>query len=56
MNRYHLKGIQYSRGLCQVNELIMMTLAIKEPDALLYNPTLAGVMPKPDRVDTTRSC
>jgi hypothetical protein len=50
MNRYHLKQIQYSPGLERVNALVIKTLALKEPQALLYNPLLAGIHPKPDQV------
>jgi len=42
MNRYHQKVIQYSRGIKQINELIMLTLAVKEPDTLIYNPDTDG--------------
>jgi hypothetical protein len=38
MNRYHQKIIQYARGLERVNELILLSLAIKEPEMLIWNP------------------
>ncbi|HET7110280.1 MAG TPA: phage portal protein [Gemmatimonadales bacterium] len=38
MQRYQLKKIQYGRGFAKVNELIMLTLALKEPEALMWNP------------------
>ena len=50
MNKYHVKGIQYTRGLAQINELVMLNLALKEPEALIYNPLLAGITPKPDQL------
>ena len=50
MNRYHLKGLQYSEGLRRINELVILHLVIKEPAALIYNPLLAGVAPKPDQL------
>jgi hypothetical protein len=50
MHRYHLKQIQYSRGLEQINALVLLHLALKEPQALLFNPLLTGVQPKPDQL------
>jgi hypothetical protein len=38
MNRYHQKIIQYARGLERVNELIIRSLAIKEPETFTWNP------------------
>ncbi len=38
MARYHQKIIQYARGLERVNELILLSLAIKEPEVLTWNP------------------
>ena len=40
MNRYHQKIVQYSHGLERVNELILRTLAFKEPDTFIVNPDL----------------
>jgi hypothetical protein len=37
MNRWTQKSAQYGKGLEQVNELIMLTLATKEPETLVYN-------------------
>lgn len=42
MNRYQQKVAQYGYGLQRVNELVMLTLAVKEPDTLLYNPETDG--------------
>ena len=39
MNRYHQKIIQYANGLERVNELILLNLAIKEPETFTWNPT-----------------
>lgn len=39
MNRYHQKIIQYSYGLQRVNELILRTLAFKEPETFQWDPT-----------------
>jgi hypothetical protein len=38
MNRYHQKIIQYARGLERVNELILISLAIKEPNTFTWDP------------------
>lgn len=38
MNRWAQKSAQYGRGLEQINELILLNLMIKEPDAMIYNP------------------
>jgi len=38
MNRYHQKIIQYSYGLQRVNELVLRTLAFKEPETFIWNP------------------
>jgi hypothetical protein len=39
MNRYHQKIIQYAHGLERVNELILRSLSVKEPEALIWDPT-----------------
>ena len=41
MQRYGQKKIQYTLGLQRINELVLMTIAVKEPLALEYNPSLA---------------
>ena len=38
MNRYHQKIIQYAHGLERVNELILLNLAIKEPEMFTWDP------------------
>ena len=38
MNRYHQKIIQYSHGLERVNELILLNLALKEPETFIWDP------------------
>ena len=38
MNRYHQKIIQYAHGLERVNELILLNLALKEPEMMQANP------------------
>jgi Phage portal protein, SPP1 Gp6-like len=39
MQKYQLKKIQYGEAFQRVNELVMLTLALKEPGALLWDPT-----------------
>jgi hypothetical protein len=39
MNRYHQKIIQYARGLELINQLIIRSLAVKEPEMLIWDPT-----------------
>ena len=42
MNRYHQKLVQYSEGLRRINELVLLTLAFKEPENFIYNPVING--------------
>jgi hypothetical protein len=49
MNRYHQKIVQYAHGLERVNELILRTLAFKEPETFSYDPNTEGT-PEPDQV------
>jgi len=42
MNRYHQKIVQYSEGLRRINELVLLTLAFKEPEVFAYNPDVNG--------------
>ena len=42
MNRYSQKVAQYGKGLEKINELVMKTLAVKEPQAFIYNPDEDG--------------
>jgi len=44
MNRWSQKSSQYGKGLQQVNELVILTLAIKEPEVLTWNPEVDGVL------------
>jgi hypothetical protein len=48
MNRFHMKRIHFTKGLEKVNELIIRTAAIFEPQWLVYNPTL-GEAPEVDQ-------
>ncbi len=42
MNRYNQKMTQYSEGIKQINEYILLTIAMKEPELLTYNPDFNG--------------
>lgn len=49
MRRWHRKAAQYGKGLQQVNELIMRTVALKQPELLVWNPALHGGVPDADQ-------
>jgi len=38
MNRYHQKIIQYARGLERINDLVLRSLAVKEPETFTWDP------------------
>jgi len=42
MNRWAQKTAQYGKGLERINELVILNLAIKEPEVLAWNPTEDG--------------
>jgi len=42
MNRHTQKVSQYGRGLERINELVILQLAVKEPQALMYDPENDG--------------
>ena len=42
MNRYNQKLVQYQEGLRRINELVLLTLAFKEPEVFTYNPDVNG--------------
>jgi len=42
MNRYSQKATQYGKGLEKINELIILSLAVKEPETMIYNPDMDG--------------
>ena len=42
MNRYQQKLVQYGEGLRRINELVLKTLAFKEPEMFNYNPLYNG--------------
>ena len=49
MNRYQQKLVQYGEGLRRVNELVLRTLAFKEPELFTYNPKFNGPI-KPNQL------
>lgn len=40
MNRFQLKATQYGEGFAEVNRLALKTLFMKEPEQLVYDPTM----------------
>ena len=48
MNRYMMKKVHFTRGLEQINEIIIRTAAIFTPEYLVYNPMIAAE-PEPDQ-------
>jgi hypothetical protein len=42
MNKWHQKTTQYARGLQRINELIILSLAVKEPETMMWNPMVEG--------------
>ena len=50
MNRYHQKIIQYAHGLERVNELILLNLALKEPETFTWDPNASSTPLKQGQV------
>lgn len=42
MNRFSQKSSVYGKGLERINELVILNLAVKEPETLMYNPETDG--------------
>ena len=42
MNRHSQKVAVYGRGLERINEIVLLTLAVKEPESFVYNPDNDG--------------
>ena len=42
MNRYSQKTAQYGLGLERINEIILLNLAVKEPETFVYNEETSG--------------
>lgn len=49
MNRYNMKKVHFTKGLERVNEIIIRTAAVFEPQMLVYDP-LSSAMPEPDQL------
>lgn len=43
MQRYHMKLQTYGEGLEKINDLILRTLYVFEPDSILFNPSTEGI-------------
>ena len=50
MNRYHQKIIQYAHGLERINELILLNLALKEPEVFKWDPITKTTPLKPGQL------
>lgn len=42
MNKWNQKTTQYGRGIQRINELILLNLVLKEPQNMVWNPTVEG--------------
>ena len=51
MNRYTMKKVHFTRGLQKVNELVIRTAAIFEPQLLVYNPAEAEIPEKDNAIE-----
>ena len=51
MNRYTMKKVHFTRGLQKVNELVIRTAAIFEPQLLMYDPAVAEVPEKDNAIE-----
>lgn len=51
MNRYHQKIVQYAHGLQRVNELVLLNLALKEPETFRWDPNKNQVPLKPGQLE-----
>jgi hypothetical protein len=48
MNRFNMKKVHFTRGLERINEIIIRTAAVFEPQMLVYDPS-RGAMPEQDQ-------
>ena len=62
MNRYHQKIIQYAHGLERINELVLLSIGLKEPEMFTWNPDFNTPLKNgqltqldPNNADTYRS-
>lgn len=49
MQRYSLKQTNYTQGLTKINELILRTLFLYEPETRIYNPQTQGILTSEDQ-------
>ena len=49
MNRYNQKTVQYGEGIKRINDLILRTVAFKEPERFKWDPSFNGPI-KPDQL------
>lgn len=49
MNRYNMKKVHFTKGLERINEIIIRTVAIFEPQMLVYDP-MSAALPEPDQL------
>jgi hypothetical protein len=47
MNRFMMKKVHFTKGLERINEIIIRTVAIFQPEYLIYNPSISAE-PEPD--------
>ena len=51
MNRYTMKKVHFSRGLERINEIIIRTAAVFEPQLLVYNAAVAEMPEKDNAIE-----
>lgn len=51
MAKFHQKANQYDQGLQRINELVLLTLAVKEPQTFIYDPTMDKVPLREGQLD-----
>jgi len=51
MNRWAQKTAQYGLGLERVNELVLLNLAVKEPETFIYDPEKYGPIKEGEQLD-----
>ena len=50
MSKWTQKTVQYGQGLERVNELVLLTLAVKEPQSMVWDPSMDEVDLKPEQL------
>ena len=51
MNRYTMKKVHFTRGLTKVNELVIRTAAVFEPQLLLFDASVSGMPEKDNAIE-----